>query len=106
MSTIAGELRPFGEESGGGDEDSGSFARAGPWPDHDFDVAVEGVEEMHEAFDRKALEAVDLTSRSSRATSRLRPRAPLQRLALRAESGDLTSLGSVPSPEMALPHSC
>ena len=56
---IAGaKIRPAREELGRGDEDSGAFAGPGPWPDYDFDVAVESVEEVHEAFDRKAFKTV------------------------------------------------
>lgn len=48
----------FGETLGGGDEDFGGAAGGGLLADDDFDVAVEGGQEIHEAFDGKTSEAV------------------------------------------------
>jgi hypothetical protein len=44
--------------SGGGDEDGGGSAGAGFAADDDFDVAIQGVEEMHETLGGKTLEAI------------------------------------------------
>lgn len=46
------------EGSGGGNEDAGGFAGAGFGADEDINVAVEGGEEVHEAFDGEAGELV------------------------------------------------
>jgi len=48
----------FGKVLGGGDEDFGGAAGGGLFADGDFDVVVEGGEEIHEAFDGEAVEAV------------------------------------------------
>lgn len=58
LDTVGAEIRPAGGELGGGDEDSGAFARPRPWANYDFDVAVERVEEVHEALDREAFKTV------------------------------------------------
>ncbi len=43
---------------GGGDEDFGGAAGRGLFANDDLNVAVECSEEIHEAFDRKTIEAV------------------------------------------------
>ena len=49
---------PWAGRSGGRDENSDAFAGPRPGADDDFDVAIERVEEVHEALNGKAIETV------------------------------------------------